>query len=156
MLKQLFSLLLISLSLYSCKPDPCKDVNCNNGLCSEGDCVCDAGYEGLNCETEQRQAFVGDFTVAESCDLGNFNYIINVTADSEEGTELTIHNIGDFDFDVVAVVNGNSFLIDNQMVNGATINGTGELSSSSLTITYTFETTGGQTLNCTMTCQPIE
>lgn len=156
MIRNLFSLLFISVALFSCKPDACKDVNCNIGTCNAGDCICESGYEGQNCETEQRLAFVGDYSVAESCDLGNFNYIINITANSEIGTELTIHNIGDFDFDVTASVDGATFTIDNQLVNGATINGTGQLTSGELNMSYTMETSSGQTLSCTMTGSLLE
>lgn len=156
MLKQFLSLTIICLVFVSCKPDPCEDVNCNNGSCDSGTCLCETGYEGVNCEIEQRLAFVGDYNVSESCDLGNFDYIINVTADSEIGSELTIHNIGDFDFDVIANVNGSSFSLDNVVVTGGTVNGMGNLSGSTLDITYTFETTSGQTINCSMTCNLIE
>lgn len=156
MLKQLLSFLLICSALASCKPDPCEDVDCNNGTCDSGNCICETGYEGLNCEIQQRLAFIGDYNVSESCDLGDFNYMINVTADSEVGSELTIHNIGDFDFDVIALVDGTSFTIDSVIVTGGTINGSGTLSEDLLNITYTFETTSGQAVNCTMTCTIIE
>lgn len=156
MLKRYLSFLLICLAFASCKPDPCQDVDCNNGTCDSGDCICETGYEGVNCEVEQREAFVGDYDVTEVCDLGNFTYVISVTADSETGTELTIRNIGDFGFDVAANVDGSSFAITDQVVNGATVNGTGQLVEGTLTITYTMETTGGQVLNCTMTAVIIE
>lgn len=155
MLKQFFSLTIICFALASCKPDPCKDVDCNNGTCESGNCICEAGYEGFNCEVEQRLAFVGDYSVNESCDLGNFNYVINVTAETEVGTELTIHNIGDFDFDLTAHVNGNTFAIEDS-TNGATVSGTGELANDVLSIVYTLETSSNQTLNCTMACSLIE
>ncbi|MFM1875844.1 MAG: hypothetical protein RL266_1581 [Bacteroidota bacterium] len=151
-----FAILMGTLLISACnQKDACEDVNCNNGVCVSGDCLCDSGYEGLNCEIEQRSAFVADYNVSESCDLGDFTYVINVAADSENGTELTIHNLGDFDFDVAATVNGTSFIISDQTGNGATVNGTGTLTNGILTITYTMETTGGQTLNCTMTCTPL-
>lgn len=148
-------LVLASLLISSCKPkDPCEDVDCVNGVCESGNCLCETGYEGIFCETEQRLAFVGDYDVSESCDLGDFSYMVSVNADSEVGTELTIHNIGDFDFDVTATVDGTSISIDDQTVNGATVNGTGTLANGVITVDYTLTTTGGQTLACTMTCTP--
>jgi hypothetical protein len=155
MLKQFFSFLIISLALASCDKDPCKDVDCGNGTCDSGNCICDSGYEGLNCELEQRQAFVADYNVDETCNLGNFNYVISLTGDSEVGAELTIANIGDFGFEVIAIVNGTSFTITDQMVNGAAINGSGILLNGVLSLDYTMETTGGQILSCTMSCTPI-
>lgn len=155
MLKQFFLFLIISFALASCDKDPCKDVDCGNGTCDSGNCICDTGYEGLNCEVEQRQAFVADYTVDETCNLGNFNYVISLTSNSEVGTELTIANIGDFGFEIVAIVSGTSFSITDQIVNGATLNGSGQLVNDVLTIDYTMETTSGQILSCTMLCNPV-
>lgn len=146
--------LLVSI-LSSCNTkDACEDVNCNNGTCDSGNCVCETGFEGLNCEIEQRLAFIGNYNVSESCDLGDFSYTISISASAENGAELTINNIGDFDFDVSAMVDGSTFTIADQSGNGATINGTGILANGELTITYIMTTSGGQTLNCTMSCTP--
>jgi hypothetical protein len=153
-MKYFLPFISLSVLLASCTPDACDDVNCNNGICEAGDCICEPGYEGFNCEVEQRLAFVSAYSVQESCDLGDFTYNITIAADSEIGTELTISNIGDFGFDVIAEVDGTSFSITDQVVNGATVNGTGTLDSGILTITYVMETTSGQTINCTMTCTP--
>ena len=92
---------IITFSLTSCKPDACKDVNClNDGICESGDCVCATGFEGPNCATEQRQAFVGIYSATETCNLGDFTYDITITADSETKTEITLSNLGDFDFEI--------------------------------------------------------
>lgn len=54
-----FFYLLFALLIFSCS-EPCDDVNCgDNGTCLEGLCICDDGYEGINCETELRAKFVG-------------------------------------------------------------------------------------------------
>ena len=45
------SIFIICLITYSCG-DPCDDVNCGpNGTCVDGDCICETGYSGVNCET---------------------------------------------------------------------------------------------------------
>ncbi len=142
----------VAMLLSACKPDACEEVNCNHGTCENGDCFCETGYEGLNCETEQRTAFVATYNVQESCDLGSFSYQITATAETETGTELIINNIGDFNFDVSASVNGTTFIIDHTTNTGAQIVGNGILTDDVLTITYVMTTTSGQTLNCQMTC----
>jgi hypothetical protein len=154
MIKRAFTILFISLALFSCKNDPCEDVNCNNGTCNDGACVCAPGYEGSNCEVEQRLAFVADYAADESCDLGNFDYQLAITADSPNGTELTISNLGDFGFDVIAIVDGTNLTITEQTDNGRTINGTGQLANGILTIDYVMTTTASQTLTCTVICTP--
>jgi len=41
--------------MNSCK-DPCKDVDCgDNGVCMEGDCECEAGFSGINCENKDEE-----------------------------------------------------------------------------------------------------
>jgi hypothetical protein len=58
-LNLLAALLLSTLAFAGCK-DECKDVNCGaNGACVEGNCVCDAGYLGTNCETALNSKFGG-------------------------------------------------------------------------------------------------
>jgi len=143
---------LITLALTSCKPDACKDVTClNDGVCESGDCTCTAGYEGPNCGTEQRLAFVGEYSVVENCNLGDFNYQINIIASSDSVTEIILHNLGDFDFDITGVVSGTNVAFIDQTGTGSTINGTGSLTNGILLINYTLVTSGGQTLTCTMT-----
>ena len=92
---------LITIGLASCTPDACENVTClNDGICESGDYVCATGFEGPNCATEQRQAFVGIYSASETCNLGDFTYDITITADSETKTEITLSNLGDFDFEI--------------------------------------------------------
>ena len=45
--------LLFMVAIQSC--DRCKDVDCGvGGTCEDGECVCDAGFSGDNCETEDK------------------------------------------------------------------------------------------------------
>ncbi|MCF8278426.1 MAG: calcium-binding EGF-like domain-containing protein [Flavobacteriales bacterium] len=156
-LRNIAIIFLFTVGLASCTRDACKDVTClNGGTCQDGDCVCTAGYEGPNCSTEQRLAFVGNYSVQENCNLGTFNYTISINADSEAGTELTLHNLGDFNFDITGVVNGTTVTFTDQTGNGATINGTGQLTGGTLVISYTLVPGSGPTLSCTMNCTIIE
>lgn len=157
MLARLVLLLsLITISVSSCKVDPCEEVTClNGGVCDAGDCLCETGYEGINCETEQRLALVGDYTVEETCNLGSFSYNISMTANSAIGTEITLNNFGDFNFSISGSVSGTTVTFTDQVGNASTINGIGQLENGVLTIDYTMVTSAGQTLDCIMTCTPV-
>lgn len=146
---------VVTISLSSCKTDPCEDIVClNGGICDSGDCVCEPGFEGDNCETEQRLAFVADYNVQDSCNLGNFNYVIGINASSSISTELTITNFGDFGYEVTASVSSTGLEIPSQIHLGDTIIGTGVMQESTVTIDYTLITDQADTLVCSMTCAP--
>lgn len=148
-----FGLIFLIVSIAACSPDACEDVVClNNGTCDSGHCVCPDGYEGLNCETEQRLAFVGSYAVSEACAQGDFAYSITIETASTSNTDVTIQNFSDFDLSVAASINGTSLTIPTQTVNASTISGNGEMVNDALLIDYTLTTSGGQTLVCTMTC----
>ena len=76
-MKNLFVLcnFLLLLLLSSCgDSDPCEDKSCsNNGTCIEGDCQCEEGYQGENCEIESRLLLIGDWYSANTtCNGTNF------------------------------------------------------------------------------------
>jgi len=52
------SFLIISLFIImiGCR-DNCRMVTCDNGYCSDGDCVCDEGWTGSNCD-QQKQSYI--------------------------------------------------------------------------------------------------
>jgi hypothetical protein len=51
-----------AVTVTSCNTDECKDVVCNNGgTCVGGSCSCLTGYEGVNCQTEVRASYAGDY-----------------------------------------------------------------------------------------------
>lgn len=43
-------LLLLTIGLLSGCKQPCKDVSCAHGACMEGNCLCNAGWTGPNCD----------------------------------------------------------------------------------------------------------
>lgn len=49
-MKKISILFLFFLVLYGC--DPCKTVECNQGTCVDGDCNCNAGWTGDNCDVD--------------------------------------------------------------------------------------------------------
>jgi len=66
-MNKIYALLVFLVLLASSCKDPCKDVNCNNGNCLEGTCLCDDGYEGVNCDKEEREKFVGTWVGIVDC-----------------------------------------------------------------------------------------
>lgn len=49
--------------------DKCKDKLCENGYCIKGDCFCDDGYSGENCEIKESDKFSGIWSGSINCDL---------------------------------------------------------------------------------------
>ena len=64
-MKKLLPIFLILVLAISCGKDDdngsdaCSDVACNYGTCVDGTCLCDAGYEGANCDVAINDRFIG-------------------------------------------------------------------------------------------------
>lgn len=143
---------IATIGMTSCEVDACKDVECgDNGTCVDGDCQCDTGYEGTDCDTEERAKFIGTYNVTEACTSGNYTYSITTATSASGITTIIISNFGDYGVNVTATVNGSNLTIANQTVGGGTFSGTGQISGNILTITYNV-TAGTSTDDCTMTC----
>lgn len=125
------------ISFNSCTTDACKDVDCGiNGECVDGDCVCDAGYTGVNCETAWATAFLGTYAGVDSC---GFEYESVVSAGAT-ATTLDISNI----FGVLAtgdatILTATTIQIPSQTVNSYVVSGSGTLVGDVLTIDYTID-----------------
>ncbi|MEM7655930.1 MAG: calcium-binding EGF-like domain-containing protein [Bacteroidota bacterium] len=62
-----FPLLLLVVLVSACQ-DPCTQTTCENGgTCLEGNCQCEVGYEGNNCELEIRAPLLGHYQLQQSC-----------------------------------------------------------------------------------------
>ena len=155
-----FSMILglsATLAMTGCKKDdPCDDVTClNGGTCSDGTCSCQSGYEGSTCGTEVRAKFLSTYNVNETCPSGNFSYQSTITTSSTGINRVIINNFAGFGVSATASVTGSSITIGTQQVdiqgNAATISGSGQLSGSILTISYTISA-GGSSESCTLTC----
>ena len=70
-------------TLSSCT-DKCKDKICSHGYCIKGDCFCEDGYSGENCEIKESDKFAGFYRGKMECD-----------GLVQNGTSLLINN--DFD-----------------------------------------------------------
>jgi hypothetical protein len=134
--------------------DPCNGINClNGGTCINGACSCATGDEGVDCGTEVRSKFTGVWkTAAESCStINNPSYDISITTSTGGILEITISNLFNIStFIVTATVNGNDINIPAQTVGFSTIQGTGTLNGSTITLTYTMSF-GATTESCSGT-----
>jgi hypothetical protein len=149
---QILGVVAVSIISFSaCETDACKDVNCgDNGTCVDGDCVCDSGYEGVNCQTEERAKFIGSYSVTEACTSGNYSYSMTITTSSTGVDKIVAQNFGDYSVDLIGTVDGSSVSFANQTVGGGTFSATGQISGSILTISYTV-TAGSSNDSCTIT-----
>jgi len=130
---------ITSLGLVSCNTDECKDVTCDNGgICVEGTCECLDGYEGTNCETEERAKFTGTYVYGGTfvCPVTGDGTIsdepMTVTSSSTDVTRITV----DFGFFILTgVVSGTSLTMDAATVGGLDYTGTGSVNGNTLSIT---------------------
>jgi hypothetical protein len=158
---QLLSVVAIAtVSFNSCTTDACKDVDCGlYGECVDGDCVCDTGYEGVNCDTEMREKFAGNYLASEAaCDVTDFASSIG---NSSTGVnKIAITGFGGYECSgspivVIATVNGMDVTVDpNQSFCSGLIvisSGSGSINASGnvVSITYTSTVDGGTATTCT-------
>lgn len=148
---------MMALGLLGCKKDPCKDVTCaNDGVCFEGKCICPDGFEGANCETLQQETFDGNYAVSETCNLGNFDYEVQIITDSSDVHAVAIFNLVDLGLPVRATVTGNEIDIYKQVILDDTIFGSGLFADSLLTIDYELIPDSGAVLTCTVSGMLVE
>lgn len=135
---------IATIGMTSCDTDACKDVECGEyGTCLDGDCVCDAGFSGTNCDVMWSASFLGTFDGDDDCD---FLYQSVIT--SPTPTTLSISNaFGTAAAGTATITSATTITFANQDLNGFVINGgTGTLAGSVLTIDYTIDGTA-----CTVT-----
>jgi hypothetical protein len=137
--------------------DPCKDVVCNNGECVEGDCVCNAGYEGVDCSTAFNDKFDGSYNLSETCDsTGADAYTVTISPSSSEPAQANITGLYREQFSVPIAIgtDGVTFTIATVDIGPGTIVSTGTCTSnaegSSINLTYRFTNDAGTAEdNCT-------
>ena len=139
-----------AMVLFAGCDDPCKDVTClNGGTCLEGTCECPTGYEGTDCGTEINAKFTGTLNMLSSaCDtVDNNTYSIKLTPSTTDPAEFTIggiyqNSLGNTIEAQVSTTNSNEFTIAEQAFEddtfgaGFTIQGSGSISGSDVTISY--------------------
>ncbi len=142
----------------SCK-NLCKDVECQNGgICVEDDGSCDCsgtGYEGTNCETEERAKFLGTWAVTDACTLSNTStYTCTIDKSSSAINKVLIDNMwGLFSNPVEATVDGSSVDVALQEPDGDgyTISGSGTISGTEISWSYSITDPTSQVDDCTST-----
>lgn len=148
---------IATIGMVSCTVDECKDVDCgDNGTCLAGVCVCDLGYTGTNCDTEERAAFIGTTNLSGTvaCPISGDGTISATATTFSAGTGITsiIMNIGGSLAINCTVTSPTSFTIDNQTIDTFTYGGTGSLTGTSLSVTMTEQDPGvGETCTYTLT-----
>ena len=111
--------------------------------------VCDAGFEGSDCKTEMRAKFLSsNYSVTEIATVsGSFGpYNASITSSSTDVKKIFFNNFGDFTANIteVGTVDAtNSVTIAAQTVSGYTINGSGTMSGTTLTISYSVSAASG-------------
>ena len=118
-----------AVTYTSCSEEKCKAIVCANGsVCNEGGCICPSGYEGARCETVNRDRFKGNWNVSEDGSISApAQYSIGIVNGSGI-TDLLITNFRNYyAAPVKAHIKGDTMYIDQQSVNGSTIQGIGYL-----------------------------
>jgi len=152
-------------TVQSCNNDPCSKVDCGiNGTCFEGNCICDAGYDGTDCNIVISSLFTGIYDVEEICDSDptfTDTYIFTINESIEGVQFITISNIYNFasfdnveaeDATVLASVSNAggvySLLIENQTFTSANLSdfevsgtGTYDTATSIITVNYSITDT---------------
>ncbi|RYZ53757.1 MAG: hypothetical protein EOP49_06625 [Sphingobacteriales bacterium] len=120
-----------AVTVSSCNEDKCKAIVCAfGGVCTDGACLCPSGYEGPQCETVNRQRYLGAWVVTEN---GSVTDAAQYTLSIEKGdniTELRIKNLRNlFITDVRGFVNGDTLYIPQQTIDNHTVIGSGYITS---------------------------
>ena len=159
--KKLFlmpALLLGALLMFApgCgEEDACKDVSCGSGVCIDGSCDCDTGYElgaSGKCDTEMRTKFLGTYNTTETCSPSSTGtYSNTVTTSGSSVDKIIISNFGDSGVNATATVNGTSLTVDPLTLGTLSVTGSGSVSGTVITITYTAKENGATVFTCTKT-----
>jgi hypothetical protein len=82
--------LLVTIQLLDSCIDPCKDKICYNGYCIEGDCFCQDGYSGVNCEIKESDKFEGTYTGNIICPEGSQAIKVKISNSTDDPRTITI------------------------------------------------------------------
>lgn len=96
----LATLFVSTLCFTACKeddPDPCETVECQNGgTCDNGNCDCQEGFSGTNCETVVEQNACDNITATFNGDVKD---VLSVTC-SYEACHSANSTFGQMDYNV--------------------------------------------------------
>lgn len=139
----------------SCDKTTCENIVCsgNNTYCQSGQCVCQQGYEGPNCDTYSYEKYVGNYQVSENCTTtlsGNQNNVYNMYISQGYSADRVVINgflgLGSID----ATINNNDIYISSQSIGATTVQGYGQYfpNQRQLKLEYSY-TQGSQYAECT-------
>jgi hypothetical protein len=156
----------VALAYTGCK-NACKDTLClNSGTCNDGKCecvgryggvncdtFCPVGYEGDNCEIQNRAKFIKNWSSHTRTSAGaDFKHALVVSAGSSIST-VVISNIAGQAFSVVGTVGGrtNMDIYQQNALGNYTgkASGSGVYSDRKLTINLTLENGTTYFMECT-------
>ena len=146
-------------AFVGCKEtDPCAGVTCVQGGCLEGNCACNPGYEGLNCELEERQKFLGLWEAGDICMGGSHVYGVEIFR-GDGIQDLRLAGLYQRVDTVEMKVQGLELNIDLQAFGIWTIQGHGAIDTSAIPVTismdYEIDFGGGNVDHCLLQLQPL-
>jgi len=160
-LKIRFTLMGIFLlwAFVGCKEaDPCAGIICLQGGCLEGVCACNPGYEGLNCELEERQKFLGLWEAGDICLGGSHVYEVEIFRGNGI-QDLLLAGLYQRSDTVNAKVEGINLTVDLQAFGIWTIQGNGTIDTMANPVTisldYEIDFGGGIVDHCLLQLQPL-
>jgi PKD repeat protein len=95
-------------------------ATCVHGQCVSGACVCDAGYEGIDCGTALNAKFSGTYSLTETCNpsgvAGPYSVTVSPGSSPTQVTFVGLYEVSNIS--IVATVNsdGVSFTIARQQI----------------------------------------
>lgn len=125
----------------ACNGDKCKDVVCNNGgTCSatDGSCMCAAGFEGGNCDTESRTKILGNYLLSGTdSDGGTYTNLVTTTTVSGASKTKFLINFGGSLIFTCTMSSASSFTIDNVTIATISYSGSGTYVGTTLSLSFT-------------------
>lgn len=112
---------------------------------------CDAGWEGTDCDTEQREKFIGTFNGDVVCGVSPDTYTLWISKTAGEDVQLVdVLNIDNRNLTYTGKVLDNTLEITEQTKSGITVEAEGVISGDTLTLDYTITDSVGAK-SCTFT-----
>lgn len=150
-----FAAMILSLGWLGCK-SPCDGLDCGKyGKCDKATatCICDTGYEGLQCETRTITKFIGSFQCDEICDSGSNTYEVTIAEDLARQNGITLENLYSTPITINGTVEGNNLQIATQPFGNGSIQGNGVwLSTGQLELTMSI-TIGSSVDQCQLSLE---
>lgn len=115
---------------------------------------CPSGYTGSNCSIESRSVYYGNYTGNESCDQGQDNYTLTLSAGSSGISCIQLSNVYNAGVNATATLSDTSFTIAHQSVGQGYVDGSGTFrntgAGTEIHFTYRIYDSSGSFLNsCT-------